>query len=108
MPDVPTPPSTPNACDPNLVMDAVTNLRGETYFFKNNIFWRHHPQIPQNEQFLIKSFWPELPHNIDAAFEDPSERLKVLFCQNVWVLSGYDVVKRMNLISFGLALRCLL
>ncbi|XP_027014212.2 collagenase 3-like [Tachysurus fulvidraco] len=103
MPDVPTPPSTPDACDPNLVLDAVTNLRGETYFFKNNIFWRHHPQIPQIEQYLIKSFWPELPDNIDAAFEDPSDDLVYIFKgQKVWVLSGYDVVKRMNLISFGL------
>lgn len=31
----PTPPVTPDACDPNLVLDAVTTLRGEKLFFKN-------------------------------------------------------------------------
>lgn len=31
----PTPPVTPNACDPNLALDAVTSLRGEMYFFKD-------------------------------------------------------------------------
>ncbi|KAL0182975.1 hypothetical protein M9458_022350, partial [Cirrhinus mrigala] len=30
----PTPPVTPNTCDPNLVLDAVTMLRGEIMFFK--------------------------------------------------------------------------
>ncbi|XP_017344516.1 collagenase 3 [Ictalurus punctatus] len=99
----PIPPSTPNACDPSLVLDAVTTLRGETYFFKNKFFWRHHPQIPQNEQFLIKTFWPELPDDIDAAFEDPSADLVYIFKgQKVWALSGYDVVNRMNLSSFRL------
>ncbi|KAF4082318.1 hypothetical protein AMELA_G00150180 [Ameiurus melas] len=99
----PTPPSTPNACDPSLVLDAVTPLRGETYFFKNKFFWRRHPQMPQTEQFLIKSFWPELPDDIDAAFEDPSTDLVYIFKgQKVWALSGYDVVNRVNLRSFTL------
>lgn len=31
----PTPPVTPNTCDPNLVLDAVTMLRGEILFFKD-------------------------------------------------------------------------
>lgn len=35
----PTPPVTPNACDPNLVLDAVTTLRGEMYFFKEKYAW---------------------------------------------------------------------
>lgn len=30
----PTPASTPDACDPTLVLDAVTTLRGEKMFFK--------------------------------------------------------------------------
>ncbi|KAF4082319.1 hypothetical protein AMELA_G00150190 [Ameiurus melas] len=99
----PTPPSTPNACDPSLVLDAVTPLRGETYFFKNKFFWRHHPQMPQTEQFLIKSFWPELPDDIDAALEDPSDDLVYIFKgQKVWALNGYDVVNRKSLGSFSL------
>lgn len=30
----PKPPTTPDACDSELVLDAVTTLRGEIYFFK--------------------------------------------------------------------------
>ncbi|XP_053331893.1 collagenase 3-like [Clarias gariepinus] len=103
LPDGPTPPSTPNACDPNLVLDAVTTLRGEMYFFKDRFFWRRHPQIPQTEQFLITSFWTELPDNIDAAFEDQSDDIVYIFKgQKVWALNGYDVVNRKSLSSFGL------
>ncbi|KAB5543273.1 hypothetical protein PHYPO_G00077200 [Pangasianodon hypophthalmus] len=99
----PTAPPTPNACDPNLVLDAVTTLRGEMYFFKNKFFWRRQSQIPQTEQYLIKTFWPELPDNIDAAFENPSADLIYIFkSQKVWALSGYDVVNHMNISSFSL------
>lgn len=31
----PAPPITPNACDPSVVLDAVTTLRGERIFFKD-------------------------------------------------------------------------
>ncbi|KAM9455331.1 collagenase 3-like [Clarias gariepinus] len=102
-PHVRTPPPTPNACDPNLVLDAVTTLRGEVYFFKDSFFWRQYPQSPEIEQFLIKAFWTELPDNIDAAFEDPSSDLVYIFKgQKVWALNAYDVVKRGSLSSFGL------
>ncbi|XP_062870730.1 collagenase 3-like [Trichomycterus rosablanca] len=101
---VPTPPQTPNACDKNLVLDAVTTLRGETYFFKNRLFWRSRPQNPDTEQYLIKSFWPELPDNIDAAFEDPVDDLVYIFKgPKVWALNGYNVVDGFpkTLSSFG-------
>ncbi|KAM9455328.1 collagenase 3-like [Clarias gariepinus] len=99
----PTPPVTPNACDPNLVLDAVTTLRGEKIFFKSRFFWRSHPQLTSIEQHLITFFWPELPDNIDAAFEDPSaDRVYIFKGQKVWALNGYDIVKRLNLGSFRL------
>ncbi|MCJ8742230.1 hypothetical protein PDJAM_G00079660 [Pangasius djambal] len=99
----PTPPVNPDACDPNLVLDAATTLRGEKLFFKNRFFWRSHPQLT-TEQHLIKFFWPGLPHNIDAAFEDPSADLVYIFKgQKVWALNGYDIVKRKNLSSFRLS-----
>ncbi|KAI2646257.1 hypothetical protein H4Q32_027939 [Labeo rohita] len=65
----PTPPVTPNTCDPNLVLDAVTMLRGEIMFFKSSFFWRSYPLSASVEQHLITSFWPEIPEHIDAAFE---------------------------------------
>ncbi|XP_026799435.3 collagenase 3-like [Pangasianodon hypophthalmus] len=99
----PTAPPTPNACDPNLVLDAVTTLRGEMYFFKNKFFWRRQSQIPQTEQYLIKTFWPELPDNIDAAFENPSDGLMYIFkSQEVWAFNGYDLMNHKSLSSFRL------
>nr|ADD84682.1 matrix metalloproteinase 13 [Ictalurus punctatus] len=99
----PTPPVNPDACDPNLALDAVTTLRGEKLFFKNRFFWRIHPQLTETDQYLIKFFWPELPDNIDAAFENPSTDLVyIIKGQKVWALSGYDVVQRLSLSSFGL------
>lgn len=35
----PQPPTTPDACDSKLVLDAVTTLRGEMYFFKGRYDW---------------------------------------------------------------------
>ncbi|KAL7846461.1 hypothetical protein SRHO_G00214410 [Serrasalmus rhombeus] len=91
---VPKPPVTPNACDDTLVLDAVTMLRGEIMFFKNAFFWRKQPQSYESEQHLIKSFWPEAPDNIDAAYESPSDDLVYLFKgQKVWALYGYDIAK---------------
>ncbi|XP_026871243.2 collagenase 3-like [Electrophorus electricus] len=89
-----THPVTPDACDPNLVLDAVTLLRGEMMFFKKNIFWRRNPMASETEQHLIKSFWPEAPDNIDAAYEDSSDDLVYLFKgQKVWAINGYDIAK---------------
>lgn len=95
---VPLPPSTPDACDSTMVLDAVTTLRGEMFFFKDryqmqstlkseyqnsvrqmfqhenlafvlSFFWRSLPNSRTPQQSLITSFWPTAPVNIDAAFE---------------------------------------
>ncbi|KAG5270582.1 hypothetical protein AALO_G00194290 [Alosa alosa] len=90
----PTAPPTPNACDPKLTLDAVTSMRGELIFFKGSFFWRSYPLKPNPEQHLIKSFWPDAPENIDAAYEDPETQQVFLFKgQKVWALYGYDLVK---------------
>ncbi|MCJ8742229.1 hypothetical protein PDJAM_G00079650 [Pangasius djambal] len=99
----PTPPVTPDACDPNLVLDAATTLRGEKLFFKNRFFWRSHPQLTTVDQFLIKFFWPGLPDYLDAAFEDTSADLVYIFKgQKVWTVSGYDIKNHKTLRSFSL------
>uniref|UniRef100_A0A3B3RV76 interstitial collagenase n=1 Tax=Paramormyrops kingsleyae TaxID=1676925 RepID=A0A3B3RV76_9TELE len=105
--DVP-PPQTPDPCDPKLVLDAVASLRGEVMFFKDKFFWRSVPQSNQQELHLIASFWPEVPNNIDAAYENPSLDRVFLFKGNqVWALSGYDIVPGYpkNLTSMGLPAR---
>uniref|UniRef100_A0A6Q2X2I4 Peptidase metallopeptidase domain-containing protein n=1 Tax=Esox lucius TaxID=8010 RepID=A0A6Q2X2I4_ESOLU len=89
----PTPPSTPDACDPSLVLDAVTTLCGEKMFFKGRFFWRSYSQNSQPEQMLIRTFWPELPENIYAAYESLlSDRVFIFKGRKVWAISGYDIV----------------
>ncbi|XP_055063850.2 collagenase 3-like [Misgurnus anguillicaudatus] len=99
----PTAPSTPDKCNPNLVLDAVTMLRGEIMFFKGSFFWRRYRNTV--EHHLIKAFWPEIPDNIDAAFESPIEDKVYIFKgEKVWALYGYDLVQGYpkDLSSFGL------
>ncbi|XP_048036883.1 collagenase 3a [Megalobrama amblycephala] len=90
----PTPPVTPNTCDPKLVLDAVTMLRGEIMFFKGSFFWRSYPLSTTAELHLIKSFWPEIPEYIDAAFESPlQDKVFLIQGEKVWALYGYDVAQ---------------
>ncbi|KAI3373050.1 hypothetical protein L3Q82_006395 [Scortum barcoo] len=65
----PEPPTTPDACDSTMVLDAVATLRGEMLFFKGSFFWRSYPQSRTPQQSLIANFWPNAPINIDAAYE---------------------------------------
>lgn len=48
-------------------------------FFWTRFFWRLHPQMVEAELVLIKSFWPELPNKIDAAYENPIKDLVFMF-----------------------------
>ncbi|XP_065116987.1 collagenase 3 [Paramisgurnus dabryanus] len=90
----PTAPSTPDICSPKLVLDAVTMFRGEIMFFKGSFFWRSYPLSNTVEHHLIKAFWPEIPDNIDAAFESPSDDKVYLFKgEKVWALYGYDLAQ---------------
>ncbi|XP_075404844.1 neutrophil collagenase [Tenrec ecaudatus] len=88
----PTGPSTPRACDPRLTFDAITTLRGEIFFFKDRYFWRRHPQLRSVEMNFVSLFWPGLPNEIQAAYEDFDEDLVFLFKGNqYWALNGYDI-----------------
>uniref|UniRef100_A0A8C1TY68 interstitial collagenase n=1 Tax=Cyprinus carpio TaxID=7962 RepID=A0A8C1TY68_CYPCA len=90
----PTPPVTPNKCDPKLVLDAVTMLRGEIMFFKDSFFWRSSPHRGTVEQHLITGFWPEIPGHIDAAFESPLEdKVFIIKGEKVWALYGYEMAQ---------------
>ncbi|XP_028839039.1 collagenase 3-like [Denticeps clupeoides] len=88
----PTQTPTPSACDRKLVLDAVTTLRGEMFFFKGRFFWRNYPQSNKAEQNLVKNYWPELPDNIDAAYEnEEKDRVFIFKGDKVWALNGYDI-----------------
>ncbi|XP_046540641.1 neutrophil collagenase isoform X2 [Equus quagga] len=88
----PTGSTAPTACDPRLTFDAIVTLRGEILFFKNEYFWRRHPQLPTVELNFISLFWPSLPNGIQAAYEDFDRDLIFLFKGNqYWALNGYDI-----------------
>ncbi|XP_072515763.1 collagenase 3-like [Salminus brasiliensis] len=93
-PDKPKPTAsvTPNACNPNLVLDAASTLRGDKLFFRDTFFWRSSGSN-KNEQQLIKSFWTVAPDNIDAAYENTAQdKLFLIKDQKVWAFTGYDLV----------------
>ncbi|XP_036451508.1 collagenase 3-like [Colossoma macropomum] len=87
-------PVIPNACDHKLVIDAVTTLRGEKLFFKDSFLWRSYSNSRETKQYDIRSFWPDIPDNIDAAYENPVQD-KVYFFKGtqVWVFSHYSSEK---------------
>ncbi|ROL54182.1 Collagenase 3 [Anabarilius grahami] len=96
--------TTTRACNFNLILDAVTTFRGETMFFKDSFFWRSSPSRSVS-QLQIRSFWPNAPDNIDAAYEDPVQD-KVFFFKGrqVWAFNGNNVEPGYpkTLSSFGL------
>ncbi|XP_076606562.1 collagenase 3a [Chaetodon auriga] len=101
----PEPPTTPDACDSTMVLDAVATLRGEMLFFKDSFFWRSYPQSNTPQQSLITNFWPNAPINIDAAYESQQSDNVLLFKgRSVWAFSGYDLVRGYpkSISSFGL------
>nr|XP_040038651.1 matrix metalloproteinase-18-like isoform X1 [Gasterosteus aculeatus aculeatus] len=103
--DEPEPPTTPDACDSNLVLDAVATLRGEMLFFKDSFVWRSYPQSNKPQQILITNFWPNAPININAAYESQHSDTVLFFKdRRVWAFSGYDLVRGYpkSISSFGL------
>ncbi|XP_057677647.1 collagenase 3-like [Corythoichthys intestinalis] len=93
-PDKPLPPSTPDACDQTMVLDAVATLRGEMLFFKDRFFWRVYPQSSTPQQTFITNLWPNAPSTIDAAYESQLSGNIFLFKgRRVWAFRGYDLVQ---------------
>uniref|UniRef100_A0A8D2D1N2 Stromelysin-1 n=1 Tax=Sciurus vulgaris TaxID=55149 RepID=A0A8D2D1N2_SCIVU len=88
----PPEPGTPVACDPALSFDAVSTLRGEILFFKDRYLWRKSPWSLQPELHLISVFWPSLPSDLDAAYEDSSKDIVFIFKGNkFWAVRGSEV-----------------
>uniref|UniRef100_A0A8C6MFE8 Matrix metallopeptidase 13a n=1 Tax=Nothobranchius furzeri TaxID=105023 RepID=A0A8C6MFE8_NOTFU len=79
----PTAPTTPDACDSTMVLDAVATLRGEMLFFKDRFLWRHSQQSSTPQQTLIANIWSS---------------------SRVWAFSGYDLQPNYpkTITSFGL------
>ncbi|XP_058638981.1 72 kDa type IV collagenase [Onychostoma macrolepis] len=85
------PPVTPmDVCNENIIFDAVAQIRGEIFFFKDRFLFRtadvrRKPTGPM----LVATFWSELPEKIDAAYENPLEEKTVFFAgDEMWVYSA--------------------
>ncbi|XP_032344137.1 matrix metalloproteinase-27 isoform X3 [Camelus ferus] len=88
----PQEPTVPHACDPDLTFDAVTTFRREVMFFKGRHVWRIYYDITDIEFELISSFWPSLPADIQAAYENPKDKILVFKDDNFWMIRGYAVL----------------
>ncbi|XP_011384367.1 matrix metalloproteinase-27 [Pteropus medius] len=82
----------PHACDPDLTFDAITTFRREVMFFKGRHLWRIYCDITDVEFELISSFWPSLPADIQAAYENPKDKILVFKDDNFWMIRGYAVL----------------
>ncbi|KAM6158570.1 matrix metalloproteinase-27 [Rhynchocyon petersi] len=95
LPRAPTKPkqNTPSrACDPNLTFDAVTTYRREVMFFKGRSLWRLYYDEAEVEFASIASIWPSLPENIQAAYENPRDKILVFKNTSFWMISGYAIL----------------
>ncbi|XP_018101232.2 matrix metalloproteinase-18 [Xenopus laevis] len=91
-PAVPTKASIPTHCQENISFDAVTTLRGDMLFFKNRSFWRKLAGKSEVEHQEIRSLWPSLPTDIDAAYEyQKKDRVLLFKGTKYWVLRGYTI-----------------
>ncbi|CAM4362062.1 unnamed protein product [Lepidochelys olivacea] len=73
----------PETCDPNFSADAITEIHGEKVIFKDiyplQFFWHQTSQMTGENAMVINSVCPDLPNQIDAAYEHPSKDLVLMF-----------------------------
>ncbi|KAH0625166.1 hypothetical protein JD844_033340 [Phrynosoma platyrhinos] len=94
-PKRPMKPTLPEACDPKISFDAITTLRREVLFLKGRqaqvhlemflmlelgelvplYLWRVFPNHSEVDLELISTFWPFLPPNIQAAYENMNDQV---------------------------------
>ncbi|XP_070283014.1 matrix metalloproteinase-27 [Myotis yumanensis] len=91
-PAKPKRPTEPHACDPDLTFDAITTFRREVMFFKGRYLWRIYCDITDVEFELISSLWPSLPADIQAAYENPKDKILVFKDDSFWMIRGYAVL----------------
>ncbi|KAF1393119.1 hypothetical protein PFLUV_G00035150 [Perca fluviatilis] len=96
--DKPLPPTqgpvTPmDICKEPVVFDAIAQIRGETFFFKDRFLFRSvNFRSKPNGPMLVATYWPDLPAKIDAAYENPVEEKTVFFSGNeMWVYKADEL-----------------
>ncbi|XP_048371843.1 72 kDa type IV collagenase [Sphaerodactylus townsendi] len=83
-------PVTPELCKQDIVFDAIAQIRGEIFFFKDRFIWRTANQRGRpTGPLLVATFWADVPEKVDAVYEAPQEEKTVFFSGNeYWVYSA--------------------
>nr|XP_049581080.1 uncharacterized protein LOC125971944 [Syngnathus scovelli] len=83
-PQDPLPNPRDEQCNPDLVFDATTSIRGDYYFFKNGYYWRKSASFPEIRFTKVSTKWPPI-NTVDAAYEAENKDTVFLFEGNqVW------------------------
>uniref|UniRef100_A0A673LES9 Peptidase metallopeptidase domain-containing protein n=1 Tax=Sinocyclocheilus rhinocerous TaxID=307959 RepID=A0A673LES9_9TELE len=100
-------PTTPKACDPNLILDAATTLRGETMFFKDGIQCKINFSYSKVSSQTIWECWNHNhPYNLYISAQKNSYCSLSLFTgKQVWAFNGSNLERGYpkTLSSFGLS-----
>ncbi|XP_068118031.1 matrix metalloproteinase-9 [Hyperolius riggenbachi] len=82
--------------------DAIAELQGLLHFFKDGLYWTLPANGPPKSPKKISSTWPELPANIDTAFQD-SKTKKIFFFsgRKFWQYTGSSVLGPRSLDKLG-------
>lgn len=90
--NAPKNPAVPERCNSSLEFDAVTAMRGDLLFFKDEVFWRKSARTRNIDTFSIKTVWPNLGR-VDAAYEFSGRDIVYLFKgQQYWATSGFNML----------------
>ncbi|XP_069495734.1 72 kDa type IV collagenase [Ambystoma mexicanum] len=83
-------PVTPELCKKDITFDALSQIRGEIFLFKDRFIWRTvSPRTRPSGPLLVATFWSEVPDKIDAVYEAPQEEKTVFFAGNeYWIYSA--------------------
>uniref|UniRef100_A0AAY4EZJ5 72 kDa type IV collagenase n=1 Tax=Denticeps clupeoides TaxID=299321 RepID=A0AAY4EZJ5_9TELE len=98
--DKPMPPSegpvTPmDICNENIIFDAVAQIRGETFFFKDRFLFRSANFMSKpSGPLLVATFWSDIPDKIDAAYENPLEEKTVFFAGDEMYIYSASTLER--------------
>ncbi|XP_071968104.1 matrix metalloproteinase-9 [Engystomops pustulosus] len=98
--DVPIDP-TQDPCKVKM-FDAIAEIQGVLHFFKDGVYWKLPARGPPKSSTPISDTWPELPSNIDTAFQDPKSKKIFFFSgRKFWQYTGNTVLGPRSLDKLG-------
>ncbi|XP_068122967.1 stromelysin-1-like isoform X1 [Hyperolius riggenbachi] len=89
----PTDPSATSRCSPTLSFDAVTTMRRDLLFFKDDTFWRKSARTREVDTIPINLVWQGLGR-IDAAYEFTDRDIVYFFKgPQYWATTGFTMLQ---------------